>query len=260
MKINRISYLVVALLLLQGTVALCQLSDENWDLMLVREDRVYPSMTNEYEMSLMDMKEFLTSKDVKGFNYFTHMQDDYIFAHVTPIEHFKELGNGIHSLVSKKVKDPEFDLILDYLKEAIEYYRYYIVRYRPELSYIPEGDDWGIGSPYRKWSYYYFQPGTEKEVEAVLSAWKSLYKEKGIKSGFRVFSGFLGIEQPLYMLTTWAENPLDYHEKLQKVSGLLGEDGAVLWETMVGFVNEATAVEGWFLPKYSYAPGLKLAQ
>lgn len=260
MKVNRLTCLVIVFSLLPSTGTLCQISDQKWDLMLIREDRVYPSMTDEYEMTLMDMKEFLTSKNVTGFNYFTHMQDDYMFTHVTPIDHFKDLGKGIHSLMAKEVKDPELDLILDYLEDAIEFYRYYIVQYRPEFSYIPEGDDWGTGSPYRKWSYYYFQPGTEKEVEAVLASWKYLYEEKGIKSGFRVFSGFLGVEQPLYILTTWAENPLDYHEKLQNTSGLLGEEGAVLWDKMIGFVNQAAAIEGWFLPKYSYAPGLKMAE
>lgn len=260
MKINKIGYLVLVLSLLQSSIALCQLSDEKWDLMLIREDKVYPSMTDEYEMTLVDLKEFLTRKNVTEFNYFTHMQDDYFFTHVTPIDHLKDLGKGIHSLMAYAVKDPELDLIFSYLNEAIEFYRYYIVQYRPEFSYIPEGDNWGTGSPYRKWSYYYFQPGTETEVEAVLSAWKKLYENKGIQSGFRVFSGFIGVEQPLYILTTWAEDPLDYHEKLQTTSGILGEEGAELWEKMLGYVSQVTAVEGWFLPKYSYAPGLRMAE
>ena len=252
--------IIAALILLPGTFVFSQLSDEKWDLMLIREDQVYPSMTDDYEMSLMDLKNFLTEKNVKGFNYFTHLQDNYIFSHVTPINHFKDLGKGIQSFMAKEVNDPELDLILDYLNDAIEFYRYYIVQYRPELSYVPAGDDWGTGSPYRKWSYYYFQPGSEEEVEAVLSAWKNLYEDKGIKSGFRVFSGFLGVEQPLYMLTTWAEDPLDYHTKLQDAAALLGEEGAELWEKLIGNVNGASAVEGWFLPQYSYAPGLEMAQ
>lgn len=259
MKINRIIYTTVILFLLQSTSAWCQISDEKWDLMLIREDKVYPSMTDDYEMTLMDLKDFLSYKKVKGFNYFTHMQDNYYFTHVTPIHQLKDLSNGIHSFMAKEVNDPELDLILDYLNGSIESYRYYIVRYQPELSYIPEGDEWGEGSPYRKWSYYHFQPGTEKEVEAVLAAWAQLYKEKGIKTGFRVFTGFIGTKQPLYILTTWAEDPLDYNEKLQKTISLLGEEGAILWTKMMEYVDEAEGIEGWFLPQYSYAPGLKLA-
>lgn len=251
--------LFVILYLLNGSVAFSQLTDETWNLMLIREDKVYPSLTEEYEMTLMDMKEFLEEKSVKRFHYFTHMQDDYIFSHVTPIDKLEDLSNGIHSFMSEQVNDPELDLIFEYLNDAIEFYRYYIVRYRPEFSYIPEGDDWGQESPYRKWTYYYFQPGTEKEVETVLSAWKKLYQAKGIKTGFRVFSGFLGIEQPVYILTTWAEDPLDYHEKLQESIDLLGDEGTVLWTKMLEFVGETKTIEGWFLPQYSYAPGLKMA-
>ncbi len=260
MKDNRLVYVIMFLFLLPGSLVFGQLSDEKWDLMLIREDHVYPSMTDDYEMSLMDLKNFLTENNVKGFNYFTHLQDDYTFAHVTPIDHFKNLGKGIQSFFAKEVNDPGLDLILEYLNDAIVSYRYYIVQYKPELSYIPEGDDWGSGNPYRKWSYYYFQPGSEEDVEAVLSAWKSMYAEKGIKSGFRVFSGFIGVGQPLYMLTTWAEDPLDYHIKLQDASEQLGEEGVALWNKMVGYVNGANSVEGWFLPQYSYAPGLKLAE
>ena len=123
--------IIAALILLPGTSVFSQLSDEKWDLMLIREDQVDPSMTEDYEMSLMDLKNFLTEKKVKGFNYFTHLQDDYIFAHVTPIDHFKDLGKGIQSFMAKKVNDPELDLILDYMSDAIEFYRYYIVQYRP---------------------------------------------------------------------------------------------------------------------------------
>ena len=218
MKINRIIYIATVILLAQGSLTFGQVSDEKWDLMLIREDKVYPSMTDDYEMTLMDIKEYVAEKKVKGINYFTHMQDDYVFARVMPIHQLKDLKDGIHEYVEKKINDPEFTLMMDYLNEAIASYRYYIVQYKKDLSYIPDGDDWAEGSPYRKWSYYYFQPGTEDEVEAVLAAYKQLYEQKGVKMGFRVFKGFLGIEQPVYQLNTWAEDPLDYHENLQEVS------------------------------------------
>ena len=134
------------------------------------------------------------------------------------------------------------------------------MQYRPELSYVPEGDDWGEGSPYRKWSYYHFQPGSEEEVEQVLASWKQMYQAKGIKTGYRVFAGFLGIEQPTYLLTNWAEDPLDYHENLQQVSEQMGEEGAALWAKMMEYVREATTVEGWYLAQYSYAPDMKMAE
>ncbi len=260
MKINIISFAILFVLLLMNNPGFGQLSDENWDLMLIRNDRVYPSKTAEYETALMDLKNLLTEKNVDGFYYFTHMQDDYFFTHVTPIHKLEDLSRGIHSFMAKEVNDPELDLIMDYISETIASYSYYIVRYHPDLSFVPEGDDWGEGSPYRRWSYYYFQPGTEDEVEKVLASWKQLYADKGIDKGFRVFSGFLGVDQPLYILTTWAENPLDFHQKLQDASGQLGEQGAALWAKMMEYVAEVKTIEGWLLPQYSYAPGMKMAE
>ena len=260
MKIKSIIYIAIFIILSQGTLAWGQVSDEKWDLMLIREDKVFPTMTDEYEMTLMDIKDYLSENKVKDFNYFTHMQDDYFFTRVMPIHRLSDLKNGIHEYVEKKIKDPEFTLLTEYLNEAIASYRYYIVQYKRDLSFVPEGDNWAEGSPYRKWSYYYFQPGTEDEVESVLAAYKQLYSEKGAKMGFRVFKGFIGIEQPVYLLNTWAEDPLDYHQNLQEVSEILGEEGIALWSKMIGYAYEVDAVEGWYLPQYSVTSGLKMAE
>jgi hypothetical protein len=258
-KILRVIHILVIFLLFYSN-AIGQLSDEKWDLMLIREDKVYPSMTDSYEMTLTDLKGFLSSKKVKDFTYFTHMQDDYFFTHMTPINHLKDLTKGIHSFFAKEVNDPELDVILSHLNETIKSYRYYIVQYRPEISYVPEGDNWGENTPYRKWGYYYFHPGSNEDVEGIHSSWKHLYESKGIKTGFRVFSGFIGTEQPLYIISTWAEDPLAYHQNLQETIDLLGEDGALLWSKMMVYLNVADVTEGWFLPQYSYAPGMKLAE
>lgn len=260
MKIKGIVILSMVFVFSQNTVVLGQDTDVDWDLLLIREDQVFPSMAEDYQMSLTDLKDLLTEKKEKNFNYFTHLQDDYMFTHITPIKHFKDLGNGMRSLFGKEANDTELDLVLDYMDQSIESYRNYVVQYRSDLSYIPEGDDWGDNTPYRKWSYYYCQPGTEGDVELVLSSWKNLYQDKGVEMGFRVFKGFIGIGQPVYILTTWGEDPMSYQVNLQKVSLELGEKGAGLLDEMIGYVNEIDIVEGWYLPQYSYTGGKKLAE
>jgi len=111
---------------------------------------VNPSQTDKYEIMLADLKDFLSEKNVQDFNYFTHVPDDYIFTHIFSINDLSDLSNGMHTLMAKKINDPELDLILDYYNEAIETYRYFIVRYIPELSYIPDGDDGGGWKPLPK--------------------------------------------------------------------------------------------------------------
>lgn len=251
--------MLLIFLLFQSSSMIGQTSDEDWDLLLVREDNVIPSLTDEYEKSLADLRDILTEKDEKKYFYFTHLQDNYQFTHITPIKGLEELDKGIHNFVAKRLKDVELNLVLDYMNSNIDSYKYYVVQYQAELSYVPDGDDWGNKS-YRKWSYIQFIPGTEKDVEEIFSSWKHLYEEKGIETGFRIFSGFLGIEQPTYILTTWSSDPLNYHIELDKVSTALGEEGALLWSKMMDYALDITVVEGWYLPQYSYAPGKEMAK
>lgn len=260
MKCLNILKVTVLFVLLNNVSIFAQISSDNWDLMLVREDKVYPSMTNDYEISLADLKSFLDKNKVEGFNYFTHLQNNFTYSHVTPIKELKDLNNGISEFFAEKINNPDLDIILNDLSNTISSYNYYVVQFKPELSYIPKEANWMAENQYRKWHYYYFYPGTKKSVEEVLAAYKQLYTDKEIEMGFRVFAGFLGVEQPLYILTTWAENPLDFQTDLEKTSGLLGEDGADLWQLLMGYVQETKTVEGWFLPQYSFAPGMKLAE
>jgi hypothetical protein len=98
-------------------------------------------------------------------------------------------------------------------------------------------------------------PGSEERVEELLKAWKNLYENKNAKSGFRIFTGFVGTERPLYLFTTWAANPYEYQNNLVEVIELLGEEGSVLWAETLNNIKDSDTIEGWFLPQYSYTPG-----
>jgi hypothetical protein len=236
-----------------------QTKDGDWDLMLVREDRVKPSKVADYEAALMDKKIFLEENNVTNYTYFSHMMDNYNFTHVTPIERLNDLEQGILEYIKHKVNNPEFDLIVSDIFENIETYRYYIIRYHHELSHVPPNNSWESGSPYRKWNYYYFKPGKEKEVERILASWHSLYNKHEINNGYRIFSGFTGLYQPLYIFTVWAEDPTELQRNLQDNMTLFGEEGAILWTKTMEYVHKVETFEGWYLPQYSYTNNKKLA-
>lgn len=260
MKINNVLYIVFTVLLLHNTTGYSQISNDNLDLIVVREDKVIPSMSSDYEFFLADIKSFLEDKNIKDFNYFTLMQDEYMFRHITPIKSLKEIDKNSNKSLAKKLNDPELDLILELMNETIISTKHIVLKFQPNLSFIPRGDSWSTGNTYRKWSYFYFYPGSEKEVEKLLASWKELYKKKDAKMGFRVFTNFIGEEKPLYIFTTWGENPVKYHENMNELSNVLGDDGAALWLKMMDYVRETKTVEGWFLPQYSFAPGMKFAE
>jgi hypothetical protein len=250
---NKISILV--LLFFAGSLTIfAQSIDKSWEYLLIRDDFVKPSMTDHYEASLSDLAMFLEENDVKQVNYITQLQDNYTYSHVSVINNLDDINGGLKDFIHGEKRSAEFDLIWDDLNQTIEGYRYYVVKYEPELSYVPDGKVWLEDAPFRRWNYLYFEPGTEDEANDIILAWKNLYENKGVKNGFRVFKGVVGLEQPVILFTTWAKDPLDYQVKLQDNMGLLGDEGAILWMAMMQIVSDVEVVEGWFLPQYSYLP------
>ena len=248
-------YALLLLLIILGIDgAFAQMSDNDLKYLMVRDDVVKPSMTVYYEASLTGLSQFLAKSDVQGIKYITQLQDDYHYTHITTLKDMNDINGGLRAFIKGDKKSAEFDLIWSDLNETIESYTYYVVKYEPELSYVPDGKVWLEKAPYRRWNYFYFQPGTEKEVEKILKAWKNLYENKGLDHGFRVFSAVIGLEQPVILFTTWAESPIDYQTNLQENIELLEDEGAILWMAMMELVRKVETVEGWYLPQYSYMP------
>lgn len=249
------TYTILLMLFIVGVEAtVAQVSDKDWKYLMVREDAVKPSRSIEYEASLTDLKTFLTENKVKNVNYTTQLQDNYSYTHVTPIKSMDDIDGGLEAFIKGKERSAEFDLIWGDLNESIESYSYYVVKYEPEMSYVPDGKVWLEDAPYRRWNYLYFEPGTEKLAENILLAWKNIYQDKKVKSGFRVFKGVIGLDQPVIMFTTWSESPLAYQEELQESIDLLDEQGSILWVAMMELVRTVETIEGWYLPQYSFTP------
>ena len=259
MKSKNIFIIGAFLLVLSSSCVEAQKPASGWDIMLVREDKVKPSLLNDYENGLFDMKSFLEENKVEDFFYFTHLRDDYTFLHMSKVDNLGDLEQGIFEYVKNKINKPEFELIWSDVTASIDSYRYYMVKYSHDLSFVPETGDWEIDLPFRKWNYYYFKPGTEDEVETIMSAWRQLYKDNGVKNGYRIFKGSIGLEQPLYVFSTWAEDPQELQIDLQENMKILGERGAALNAKMLEYVEKVETYEGWYLPQYSYNTGKKLA-
>jgi hypothetical protein len=260
MKNTRNLLFTALLILVPNAFVLAQPSTVSLNLFLVREDKVRPSMVSTYESALADLKVMLNSVNDLKTPYFCHIQDDFCFTHVIPVNSLEDVENLKIDRLVERLNRPELKLVYNDMCSAVESTRYYVIRYLPDLSYVPESQSWIDKMQYRKWSFYYFYPGTQDEVKKILAAWKDLYLRNGVARGFRVFEGYLGTEQPMLIFTNWAENPADHQEKLNQTMEKLGEEGSVLWMATMEYVRDVKIIEGWFLPQYSYTLGLKLAE
>jgi len=248
---KKINFLFI--FLLSGFLSMAQ-SDKDWDLLVIREDVVEPSATVSYEGALADITSFFKENNIQNANYLTQLQDNYHYTHIFKLGELDLLDKGLMAYVSAPNKQTELQLLLDNMNSNLVSSKMMVVKYMPGLSYVPNENNWLDKQPYRRWNYFYFFPGTEKDVEQVLLTWKTLYQSKGVKYGFRVFKGVVGTDNPVYILTTWAADPLAYQQNLQDNMKKLGDEGAKAWISMMGLVRDAETVEGWYLPQYSYIP------
>lgn len=229
-----------------------QMAEKQGDLLLIREDKVMPSRAETYELALLDLTAFFEANNEKDINYLTHIQDNYHYWHISTIDQLNDYNTGIQEYISGEKNSDEFNLIWSVLTETVYSYKSFVVAYDEINSYVPDETDWLDGRPYRKWNFYYFNPGTSAEVEKILAAWKILYEEHDIQSGYRIYKGILGIDQPVVIFTTWAKNPGSHHKELNVNSQLLGEEGSALLLGMLELSSRVETVEGYYVPGFSY--------
>lgn len=251
---NKYFFFLVLITAIGINTGCSQAQSEKAELLLIREDVVKPSTAENYELAIMDLAAFFKENNVRDVNYMTHIQDDFHYSHIRQITDYNDIRNGVNAYINGQKSNMEFNLIWELMTESMESYHSYIVKYDKANSYVPDGNNWMDGFPYRKWNYYYFNPGTEKEVDEILAAWKNLYVEKGLMTGYRVYRGVMGIEQPLVIFTSWAKTPLEYHENLEANIEILGEEGSVLLLGMIELANKIETIEGYFVPEFSYQP------
>jgi len=130
-----------------------------------------------------------------------------------------------------------------------------VVRYIPQLSYIPEKPSLTVEeSSFVLWEYFYVQPTKEREFAEVLKHWQTLYKNINFPNGWELYGGSLGTEQPVFIALFWAKSAADYYSQWGKSMELLGEEGQELAKKSMLPLRKFEQKTGRFRPDLSYIP------
>ena len=251
---KRNHWLIILIIVCAMTVGNAQTLEKENQLLLVREDIVEPSNAADYETALLNLTDFLRSNSIKDVNYVTTINDNFHYIHFSKIKDLNEIEGGMRAFINRKKDEAGFNLAWEDLAAAMNSYHYYVVKYLPEYSYVKDGNLWLEESPFRRWNMFYFKPGSEQEVEKLLGAWKALYENKGIESGYRVFMGVLGLDQPVVIMANWAKSPLELQQQIEHNVETLGDDGSALLLAMLDLANYIETVDGYYIPEFSYSP------
>jgi len=221
--------------------------------LIIHEDMVEPAKLEAYKKAA---KVFKDKAEEYQMDMESHavMQDDYTFLYVTPVENMAALDTNPFAELAKKVGKEKVKEMFAGYEDTYTSHRNFMVWRSDDYSYVPEGSDWTPETLYRRWDYYYMDPDKGEEAKAVSKEWKNLYETKNVTNGYKIYTGGMGLEMPLYVVLTWGKDAADLEAKAAANMELLGEEADALWEKTQKLIRKSDRKEGWYLPDLSYIP------
>jgi len=222
MKNKALFLLVTAIVsgfLVLSTFALTQ--EQKSQLYSIVEIVVKPAMVAKYEAAI--------KKEIElGYPYAfdTYSSDDFHYYFLTPIENYASIEAISKARIewAKKIGDQHPALIKS-IEGTVEYFRKGVIRYVPELSYIPKKPRL---KPEEKkflcWSFCYVEFNKEKEFAGIAKEWVELYKSKNIGDGWSFYGAESGTEMPFCFFAMSGKSPADFFSEDEKAMKKIGEE------------------------------------
>jgi len=223
-------------------------------LFSIHEDVVIPSTLEKYEAAAKNLAESFAAHDVSSVTYMAAVTDDFTYSYFTPIENLaavEKMGAGFGELSGKMGADAFGEMMAGF-NGCYDSHKNYLVRLRTDLSYNPEfGRDISDGMLFRHWDFYYLHPGMESESEEIAKEWIELNKSINSPGGYRLYTGAMGTDGPLFVVVQSATDALDYNKRRAEWMELAGDKGKALWAKTWKVVREYDSKDGRIRPDIS---------
>lgn len=225
-------------------------------LLVIHVDNVKPAKNAKYEALARELNLLMAKHSIKDFQYSMLKNDENEFLYVSPIAKMADLDKDPFASLKEKAGKEAVESIMDRLNGCITTHKTYIASYHPEASYKPEIKE---GENYRVWDFWYYDLKKSEEAKALIKEWKALYEKANITTGYRTYSGGLGVEGPAYAFVSSAKGPAEHAAQMQEVKMKMGEEGEKLMERTQAITTRTKTVTGYYLPELSYIPPVPMA-
>jgi hypothetical protein len=224
-------------------------------MFLVHEDVVYPYMADQYESTIKEFKELLTSNKVDEMSFNTAQIEYFTYTYLTPVTNFEGLASYMASGESmmEKVGAEKFADVMKNFDGCYSSHKNYMLNLRNDLSYIEkQGLDPEEGLNFRHLDFFHVLPGKAEEFTEVLKEWKALYEAKGIEQGYRVYFGGMGLDLPLVLMVSPSKSRSQWAMESDEQDEILGEDWNRLISKTMALVWKFEHKNGMMRPDLAY--------
>jgi hypothetical protein len=251
-------YFFLSFLLLSFTGAVnitAQESSTEPSMFLVHEDVVYPYMADKYEATIKEFRELMTNSKVDEMSFNVAQIEYFTYSYLTPVTNFEGLASYMASGESmmEKVGAEKFADVMKNFDGCYSSHRNYLLNLRNDLSYIEkQGLDPEDGLNFRHLDFFHVIPGKAEEFTEVLKEWKALYEAKGIKQGYRVYFGGMGLDLPMVLMVSPSKSRSQWAMESDEQDKILGDDWTKMIEKTMALVWKFEHRNGMMRPDLAY--------
>lgn len=227
------------------------------EFFLIHEEIARPSMLMQYDSVTREFLKALTDKnaDPKTFGMSLFVTPDFHYLYVIPISNWAAIDTmqqGWMSL-SQSVGKERWQDLMNRGNAAMSSYNEYVVKKRPDLSYVP-------ATPRLKpeerrfshWMFYYLDTAHLNETEQVAKDYAALFKSKNVGDPFTVYEALSGNDLPLWIVSVPARSAADFYANDERVNAMLGADVRPLQARAMANTRKFEIRNGVYHPEMSY--------
>ncbi len=253
MKLLKISLLTITMLLMPLIIS--SQEDDGYQAYWIHEDRVKPSMTDEYEQISKDLVAACKEHNIQETMWLTMALNDNSYLYVTPIKNMASLDENGFKTLSEKMGADKMSALFDRFSPTYDEHGDYVVYLNKNLSYMPGGVSQTIeGQNYRTLYYNYVTPENDKKFMAIMKKMKAAFEKNNSKLHYRVYKTGFGVMGTYYMIAVAGESNLSSAKVGDENWNLMKDDFDPLLKELSKVTWKMDEKRGWMREDLGYMP------
>jgi len=253
MKLLNLSLIVILFLM---TPILSQSQDKNSiQAFLIHEDRVKPSMTEQYEQVSKDLVAACKEHNVQETQWLTLALNDNSYIYITPLKNFAEIDKNAFATLNDKMGDDKTGELFGRFNQMYDEHGDYVIYLHKDLSYMPGGVSQTIeGQNYRTLYYNYVTPENEQNFEGVMKNLKKAFEKHNSKMNYRVYKTGFGVMGTYYMVAVAGASNMESAKSDDENWALMKDDFGPLLKELSKYTWKNDEKTGWMREDLGYIP------
>lgn len=232
-------------------------------LLYMVSEKVKPGHLAEYAQGVEQFLDAIKEggADPSSFSFYASSNENFSATYAIPIRNFADVDriNKEFGQIIQKYGKARWDAMERANAEHVEFVNQFIIRYQPELSYVPKDSTNAPGpeNPFCRITVYHTKPGSDDDVKQSARTIKELYRSNNVPYQYGVYQVVLGQEMPGWAVRQCAKDELTLVQMDQAIDQALASHRDELRRAINSFwqhLRHREEFDSRIRPQWSFLP------